>query len=113
MAIGNYWECVLPQGTDTPPLQRIVGETTTMVQQHFPIWRFEPDGEDLGGADFACMGFTTGDMRAIVHLVKPLGRPKFYLHSAFPWLASGAPARLTVYGIRSNFFGLEGFMKPG
>ena len=113
MAIGNYWECVQPEGTDTPPLQRIVGETTAMAQQHFPSWRFEPDGDDLGGADFACMGFPTGDMRAIVHLVKPLGRPNFYLHSAFPWLVSGAPARLTVYEICSNFFGLEGLIEAG
>jgi hypothetical protein len=65
MAIGNYWECVLPEGAGTPPLQRIVGDSTMMVQQHFPSWRMRPEGEDLGGADFACMGFTTGDMRAI------------------------------------------------
>ena len=113
MAIGNYWECVLPEGTGTPPLQRIVGETTPMAQQHFPSWRFGPESEDLGGADFACMGFATGDMRAIVHLVKPLGRPNFYLHSAFPWLAAGAPARLRLHDSDTNHFGLEGFVNAG
>jgi hypothetical protein len=53
MAIGNYWECVLPEGTETPPLQRIVGETTMLAQQHFDSWRFEPGGPDAGGAEFA------------------------------------------------------------
>ena len=113
MAIGNYWECVLPEGEDTPPLQRIVGESTTIAQQHFSSWRFEPDGQDLGGADFAFMGFATGDMRAVVHLVKPLGRPNFYLHSAFPWLAAGAPVALTVYDVDTDHFGLEGFIDTG
>ena len=94
-------------------MQRIVGETTTMAQQHFSSWRFEPDGNDVGGADFACMGFPTGDMRAVVHLVKPEGRPNFYLHSAFPWLAVGAPARMTLYGMSTDFFGLEGFIEAG
>ena len=113
MAIGNYWECVLPEGAGTPPLQRIVGESTMLAQQHFSSWRFERDGEDLGGADFACMGFATGDMRAIVHLVKPRGRPNFYLHSAFPWLAAGASARLKVYDADTDHFGLEGFIDAG
>jgi hypothetical protein len=113
MAIGNYWECVLPEGTGTPPLQRIVAETTPLAHQHFSSWRFEPDGEDLGGADFACMGSPSGDVRAIVHLVKPQGRPKFYLHSAFPWLAVGAPARLKLYGADANHFGLEAFINAG
>ena len=111
MAIGDYWECALPEGTETPPLQRIVGETTMMAQQQFTSWRFEPNGNDAGGADFACMGFPTGDMRAVVHLVKPQGRPNFYLHSAFPWLAAGAPARMILYGLHTNFFGLEGFIE--
>jgi hypothetical protein len=110
MAIGNYWECVLPEGTGTPPLQRIVSETSTLARQHFPSWRFEADGEDLGGADFACMGSPTGDIRAIVHLVKPQGRPNFYLHSAFPWIAAGAPAHLRVHGSDTNHFGLEAFL---
>lgn len=113
MAIGNYWECVLPEGASTPPLQRIVGDSTMMVQQPFTSWRFEPDGEDLGGADFACMEFPTGEMRAIVHLMKPLGRPNFYLHSAFPWLASGSPVRLKVCGTNTDHFGLEGFIDAG
>lgn len=94
----------------TPPLQRIVGDTTTMARQHFTSWRFEPDGGDVGGADFVFMGFATGEIRAIVHLVKPQGRPNFYLHSAFPWLAEGAPARLTVREAHSDHFGLEGFL---
>ncbi|HYW44832.1 MAG TPA: hypothetical protein VE959_18365 [Bryobacteraceae bacterium] len=112
MAIGNYWECVIPEGTDTP-LQRIVGESTTLARQHFSSWRFKPDGEDLGGADFACMGFATGDIRAIVHLVKPRSVPSFYLHSAFPWLAAGASARLRLYDSVTNHFGLEGFIAAG
>ena len=37
----------------------------------------------------------------------------FYLHSAFPWLATGAPARLTIYGIHTDRFGLEGFIEAG
>ncbi|MCL5745390.1 MAG: hypothetical protein M1541_15945 [Acidobacteria bacterium] len=113
MAIGNYWECVLPPGTETPPLQRIVSETITLAQQHFDSWRFEPGGPDVGGAEFAFMGSPAGEMRAVVHLVKPHGRPNFYLHSAFPWLATGAPARLTVYGIHTDYFGLEGFVEAG
>lgn len=113
MAIGNYWECVLPEGTGTPPLQRIVGESISMAQKHFSSWRFEPEGEDLGGADFACMGFPTGDMRAIVHLMKPQGRPNFYLHSAFPWLAAGASAHLKLHHVHANHFGLEGFVEAG
>jgi hypothetical protein len=52
-------------------------------------------------------------MRAVVHLVKPQGRPNFYLHSAFPWLATGAPARLTVYGIHTDGLGLEGYIEAG
>lgn len=59
------------------------------------------------------MGFATGEMRAFVHLVKPRGRPNFYLHSAFPWLSAGAPTRLTVYGIHTDLFGLEGFIEAG
>src|SRR5437867_1730929 len=110
MAIGDYWECVLPQGTDSPPLQRIVGETTTLVRQHFISWRFNPDGDDVGGADFACMGFPTGEIRVIVHLIKPQGRPNFYLHSAFPWLAAGPTARLLVVEKHTDHFGLEGFI---
>lgn len=110
MAIGNYWECVLPEGADTPPLQQIVGESTMMAQQHLTSWRFDPDGEDLGGADFSCLGFANGDMRAIVHLVKPLGRPNFYLHSAFPWLAAGSPVCLRVHDEDTDHFGLEGFI---
>jgi hypothetical protein len=112
MAIGNYWECVLPEGADTP-LQRIVDGTTTLNREHFPSWRLKPDGEDLGSAEFACMGFPSGDMRAIVHLVKTPDRTNFYLHSAFPWLAAGAPARLTVHGMRTDFFGLEGLIEAG
>jgi hypothetical protein len=110
MAIGNYWECVLTERAD-PPLQRIVGETTIMAQQHFSTWRFEPGGAELGGADFVFMGSATGDMRAVVHLVKPQGRQNFYLHSAFPWLAAGAPTRLRVCGIHMDLFGLEGFIE--
>jgi hypothetical protein len=113
MAIGNYWECVLPEGTETPPLQRIVSETTMLAQQHFASWRFEPGGKDTGGAEFAFMASPTGEMRAVVHLVKPQGRPNFYLHSTFPWLATGAPTRLTVYGIHTDHFGLEGFIEAG
>jgi hypothetical protein len=113
MAIGNYWECVLPEGTATPPLQRVVSESTMLAQQHFSSWRFGPEAEDIGGADFAFMGFATGEIRAVVHLVKPQGRPNFYLHSAFPWLFGGAPARLTVYGTETNHFGLEGFIEVG
>jgi hypothetical protein len=113
MPIGNYWECVLPEGTDAPPLQRLIGDATSMANQHFSSWRFGPGGADLGGADFACMGFLAGDLRAIVHLVKPQGRPNFYLHSAFPWLAAGAPARLRVNGVDTNHFGLEGFIDAG
>jgi hypothetical protein len=113
MAIGNYWECVLPEGTGTPPLQRIVGESTPLAQQHFSSWRFNPGGNDVGGAEFACMGFTTGELRAIIHLVKPQGRPNFYLHSAFPWLAAGALARLTLYQADTDHFGLEGFIDAG
>jgi len=104
---------VLPEGTKTPPLQRIIDETTVMARQHFSSWRFEPDGNDAGGADFAFMGFPNGEMRAVVHLMKPQGRPNFYLHSAFPWLAAGAPARMTVHGIHTNLFGLEGFFEAG
>ena len=59
------------------------------------------------------MGSTAGDMRAIAHLVKTPDRTNFYLHSAFPWLSTGAPARLTIYGIRTDFFGLEGFIEAG
>lgn len=59
------------------------------------------------------MGFATGDIRAIVHLVKPQGRPDYYLHSAFPWLASGAAARLKLYGTDTDHFGLEGFIHAG
>ena len=110
MAIGNYWECVLPEGTETPPLQRIVSETTTLARQHLDSWRFDPDGHDVGGADFACMGFPAGDIRAIVHVVKLQGRPKFYLHSAFPWLAQGPVARLVVNEVHTDHFGLEGFI---
>lgn len=102
MAIGNYWECVLPKGTGTPPLQRIVGESTTLARQRFSFWRFDPGGKDVGGADFACMGFTTGEVRAIIHLVKPQGRPNFCLHSAFPWLAAGANKRTTRRRSRSR-----------
>jgi hypothetical protein len=110
MAIGNYWECVLPEATEAPPLQRIVSETTMLAQQHFKSWRFEPDGQDVGGAEFAFMGSPAGELRAVVHLVKPQGRPQFYLHSAFPWIASGAPAVLTLFGVDTNHFGLEGFV---
>jgi hypothetical protein len=112
MAIGNYWECVVPEG-ESAPLERVVGESTTLARQHFSSWRFEPDGEDLGGADFMCMGFATGDIRAIVHLVKPRGQPNFYLHSAFPWLAAGAPTRLKVCNSDTDHFGLEGFIGAG
>jgi hypothetical protein len=42
--IGDYWECVLPRGTDMPPLQRLASETTMLAQQHFKSWRFAPDG---------------------------------------------------------------------
>lgn len=110
MAIGNYWECVLPEGAGTPPLQRIVGESTMLAQRRFTSWRFEPDGEDVGGADFACMGITAGEIRAIVHLVKPEGHERFYLHSAFPWLAVGPPARLTLNDADTDHFALEGFI---
>jgi hypothetical protein len=110
MAIGNYWHCVLPERESTPPLQRIVGESTKMAQHHFSSWRFDPEGEDAGGADFACLGMRDGDMRAIVHLVKPAGRPNYYLHSAFPWLAGGAPARLRLTAVKTDHFGLEGFI---
>jgi hypothetical protein len=113
MAIGNYWECVLPEGLGTPPLQRIVSESTLLCQQHFSSWRFDPNGGDVGGADFACMGFTTGEIRAVVHLVKPEGRPNFYLHSAFPWLAAGVQAQLTLHAADTNHFGLEGFIDAG
>src|SRR5487761_2072998 len=113
MAIGNYWECVLPEGTDFPPLQRIIDETSTLAREQFPSWRLEPDGKDLGPAEFTCLGSPQGDLRTIAHLIKTSGRTNFYLHSAFPWLAVGAPARLTVYGIRTDFFGLEGFIEAG
>ncbi|MDR3718698.1 MAG: hypothetical protein P4K98_07840 [Bryobacteraceae bacterium] len=112
MALGNYWECVLPEGAETP-LQRIVDGTTVLAREHFPSWRLKPGGKDLGGADFMCMGFPEGDMRAIVHLIKTPDRNNFYLHSAFPWLATGAPARLTVYGLHTDMFGLEGFVEAG
>jgi len=59
------------------------------------------------------MGSPAGDMRAIAHLVKTSDDANFYLHSAFPWLAAGAPARLMVYGIRTDFFGIEGFIEAG
>ncbi len=108
MAIGNYWECVTPPGEDTP-LQRIIAESSVLSRQEFPVWRFEPDGEDEGGAEFFCLGFTTGDLRAIAHVVKPRGQGN-YLHSAFPWLASGAPVRLNLKRIDTDHFGLEGFL---
>ncbi|MEX2263087.1 MAG: hypothetical protein WD696_14120 [Bryobacteraceae bacterium] len=113
MTIRNYWECILPDGENTPPLQRIVGESTTLARQHFSSWQFDANGEDLKGAEFACMGFATSDIRAIVHLVKLRGRPSFYLHSAFPWLAAGAPVRLTLYDADTDHFGLEGFVNAG
>jgi hypothetical protein len=56
------------------------------------------------------MGFPTGEIRAIIHLIKPQGRPNFYLHSAFPWLAAGPTARLLIGGTHTNHFGLEGFI---
>ncbi|SRR5579883_1602358 len=110
MAIGNYWECVLPAGTDMPPLQQILSGTTMLAQQRLRSWRFEPDGPDSGGADFAFMATPSGDMRAVVHLIKPHGRPRFYLHSAFPWLAAGAPALLRLRELYTNHFGVEGFV---
>jgi len=113
MAIGNYWECVLPGGADGPPLQQIVQGTATLRREHFPSWRLEPGGKDLGPAEFACLGSPTGDLRAVAHLIKTSDDTNFYLHSAFPWLASGAPARLTIYAIFSDFFGLEGFIEAG
>lgn len=45
-----------------------------------------------------------------MHLVKPRGRPNFYPHSAFPWLAAGAPVPLTLYETNTDCFGLEGFV---
>src|SRR6266567_1878098 len=109
MPIGNYWECLVQEGTDTP-LGRIAGESTTIARQHLSSWRFERDGVDLGGAEFACMGFATGDIRAIVHLVKPQGSPNFYLHSAFPWLAAEASRAFRLYETDTDHFGLEGFI---
>lgn len=113
MAIGNYWECVLPEDADTPPLERIVGQSTKLAQRRFSSWRFQLDGQDLGGAEFVCLGFAAGEIRAIVHLVKPRGRPDFYLHSAFPWLAAGTPAKLRLYDVDTDHFGLEGFIEAG
>jgi hypothetical protein len=112
MPIGNYWECVVQEGTDTP-LGRIVSESKVIARQHFSSWRFELNGDDLGGADFACMEFGTGDMRAIVHLVKPHGPENFYLHSAFPWLAAGAARPLKLYETDTDHFGLEGVIRTG
>src|SRR5580658_239965 len=104
MAIGNYWECVLPPGDDTPPLQRIVSESSILFRQEFSSWKFRPDDPDAGGAEFSCLGFTTGDLRAIAHVVKPRSVGRNYLHSAFPWPASGVPARLTLYNLRTDPF---------
>jgi hypothetical protein len=59
------------------------------------------------------MGSPQGDLRTIAHLIKTSERTNFYLHSAFPWLAVGAPARLTVYGINTDLFTLEGFIEAG
>src|SRR5581483_1512977 len=91
MPIGDYWECVLPPGTDSPPLERIVGESTILFRREFSSWKFRANGDDAGGAELACMTFASGDLRAIVHVVKPRDRGRFYLHSAFPWAASGVP----------------------
>lgn len=113
MAIGNYWEAVLPRGASAPPLQRIIEETATIARDQFPSWRLEPDGKDLGPAEFTCLGSPQGDLRTIAHLIKTSERANFCFHSAFPWLAVGAPALLTVYGINTDIFALEGFVEAG
>jgi hypothetical protein len=76
----------------------------TKIAQHFSSWRFNPDGPDLGGAEFAFMGFPAGDTRVVAYLIKPKGRPNFYLHTAFPWLANGVDVSLRVDQIDTDHF---------
>lgn len=45
LALGNYWEPVLPEGTEMP-LQRIVDGTTALAGQHCSSWGLKPDGEE-------------------------------------------------------------------
>jgi hypothetical protein len=112
MPIGNYCECVLALGNDTPPLQRIVGEASILFRRDFSSWKFDPDGKDFGGAEFSCLGVETGDLRTFAHVIKPLNE-RSYLHSAFPWPASGVPTRLTLYRVDTDHFDLEGFLDAG
>lgn len=46
MGILNYWKCVLPEGDEEPPLQRIIDQGAILATEQFSEWRFESDGED-------------------------------------------------------------------